>query len=87
MIFKISPYQHSTGSGTEDGRSTSVFVLYRQLSQGLMADFPAQMKPSYTSNEMTQFAAHLKMCFVVNQIDDLQSSNKKQSWTGFRGSG
>ena len=23
----------------------------------------------------------LKMCFSVNQIDDLQSSNKKQSWT------
>ena len=45
------------------------------------------MKPSYTSNEITYFAAHfdllnkymiiLKMCFSVNQIDDLQSSNKK----------
>ena len=23
----------------------------------------------------------LKMCFSVNQIDDLQSSNKRQSWT------
>jgi hypothetical protein len=44
------------------------------------------MKPSYTSNEMTWFAAHfdvlekimiiLKMCFSVKQIDDLQSSNK-----------
>ena len=45
------------------------------------------MKPSYTYNEMTYFAAHfdvlkkyaiiLKMCFSVNQIDDLQSDNKK----------
>ena len=26
---------------TEDGRSTSVFLLYWQLSQGWMADFPA----------------------------------------------
>ena len=45
------------------------------------------MKLSYTSNEMTKFAAHidvlkkymmiLKMCCSVNQIDDLQNSNKK----------
>ena len=45
------------------------------------------MKPSYTLNEMTQYAAHfdvskkymiiLKICFSVNQIDDLQSIDKK----------
>ena len=44
------------------------------------------IKSSYTSNEMTLYAAHfdvlkkytiiLKMCCSVNQIDDLQSSNK-----------
>ena len=44
------------------------------------------MKPSYTLNEMTQFVTHfdvlkryrviLKMCCSVNQIDDLQTSNK-----------
>ena len=41
--------------------------------------------PLYSaSNEMTSFAAHinvlqcfLKICFSLNQIDDLQSSNKK----------
>jgi hypothetical protein len=45
------------------------------------------MKPSHTSNKITQFAAHfdvlkkyiiiLKMCFSENQRDDLQSNNKK----------
>ena len=46
---------------TEDERSTSVFSLYGQLSQGQMANFPAfiasksfdLMKQSYTSNEKT----------------------------------
>ena len=45
------------------------------------------MKPSYTSNEMTQYVAHFdvskkkiyddfeNIC-PINQIDDLQSSNK-----------
>ena len=47
------------------------------------------MKLSYTSNEMTEFATHfdvlrnymivLKKCISVNQIDYLQSSNKKSS--------
>ena len=46
------------------------------------------LKPSYISNKMTEFVAHfdahinkymkiLKMYCTVNQIDDLQSSNKK----------
>ena len=47
---------------TENGRFTSIFLLYRQLSQDRMADFSAFIasksfdqctKPSYTSNEMT----------------------------------
>ena len=47
---------------TEDGRSTSVCLLYGQLSsQSQMANFPAfiasksmnAMKPSYSSNDVT----------------------------------
>ena len=45
------------------------------------------MKPPYNISKITLFAAHfdvlnkymviLKLCFSVNQIDDLQSINKK----------
>ena len=37
----LGELHHICIGSTEDGKSTSVFSLYGQLSQGRMADFPA----------------------------------------------
>ena len=60
------------------------------MGSSARAEWPTFL-PSYTSNEMTLVVSHfdvlkkymiiMKMCFSVNQIDYLQSTNKKQSWT------
>ena len=79
------PRAYSRYIGNQPGRNGQLSCLH-----SFKLFWP--MKPSYASNEMTQFAAHfdvlkkcmiiLKMCFSVNQIDDLQStSNKKYLWT------
>ena len=75
----------------EDGRSISVFLVYWQHSQGRMANFPAfiasksfdlwkhhipQIKWHNLRHISKKYMIILKMCFSVNQIDDLQSSNK-----------
>ena len=40
-LLSFSDYDKGSILATEDGRSTSVFSLYWQLSQGQMANFPA----------------------------------------------
>ena len=92
----IMPSSNKDPIARED--STSVCLLYGQLSQGRMDKFLAFIASKYFDLEtiiylkwndincgtfwcIKKYMIVLKMCFSVNQIDDLHSSNKRWSWT------